>query len=103
MGRIQNFEKPSEGFLGNDYWMILTKYKVNVTNSNSRKSYFLSPLYFQNRHLNTKMRITRQDEFSEFSGLHSDILQVFPYQMQKKKLAAVFAELFFALSTGCMA
>ena len=84
MGRIQNFEKPSEGFLGNDYWMILKKYKVNVTNSNSRKSYFLSPLYFQNRHLNTKMQITRQDEFSEFSGLHSDILQVFPYQMQKK-------------------
>ena len=68
MGGIQNFEKPSEKFLGKDYWMILTKYKVNVTNSNSRKSYFLSPSYFQNRHFNTKMRITRQDEFSEFSG-----------------------------------
>ena len=54
MGRIQNFEKPSERFLGNDYWMILTKYKVNVTDSNFIKSYFLSPLYFQNRHLNTK-------------------------------------------------
>ena len=79
--------------------MIFTKYKVNVTNSNSRKSYFLSPLYFQNRHLNTKMRITRQDEFSEFSGLHSDILQVFPYQMQKK-MVAIFGETFFCFKLG---
>ena len=53
MGRIENFEKHSERFLGNAYWMILIKYKVNVTNSNFRKKHFLRPLYFQNRHLNT--------------------------------------------------
>ena len=100
MGRIQNFKKPSERYLGNDYWMILTKYKVNVTNNTSRKSYFLSTLYFQNRHLSTKIRITRQDEFSEFSGYHSDILQVYPHQMQKKNWRPYSVKLFFALSTG---
>ena len=68
MGRIPNFEKPSEKFLVNDYLMSLTKYKGNVTNSNSRKSYFLSPLNLRNRHLKTKMRVTRQGEFSKFSG-----------------------------------
>ena len=100
MGRIQNFEKPSKIFLGNDYWMILTKYKVNITNSNSRKSYFLSPLYFQNRYRNTKMRKTRQDEFLEFNGKHSDILQIFLHKNQKKHWRLYSVKPIWALSTG---
>ena len=43
--------------------------------------------------------LTRQDEFSVFSGKHSDILQVFHYQMQKK-LADIFGETFFCFKLG---
>ena len=74
--------------------MIHTKYEVNMSNSNPSKIYFLSPLYFQNCHLKGKMRITHEDEFSDFSDTHSDILEVFPYN-NKKKITDVFAETFF--------
>ena len=64
--------------------MILTKYEVNMTNSNPKISYVLSSLNFQNCHLERKMRITLEDGFSDFSGKHSDILQIFLHKNQKK-------------------
>ena len=56
MDRIQNFEKHSERFLGNAYWMILIKYKVNVTNSNFRKKTFSEAFVFSkssSQHINS--------------------------------------------------
>ena len=46
------------------------------------------------------MRITRQDEFLEFNGKHSDILQIFLHKNKKKTLAAVFGETYFGFKHG---
>ena len=43
------------------------------------------------------MRITREDEFSEFSDKHNGILKVFPYRNETKIWSALVAELFFLL------
>ena len=46
------------------------------------------------------MRKTRQDEFLEFNGKHSDILQIFLHKNQKKTLAVVFGQTFFVFKHG---
>ena len=48
------------------------------------------------------MQKTRQDEFLEFNGKHSDILQIFFHKNQKKILAAVFGETYFGFKPGML-
>ena len=59
--------------------------------------YVLSHSDFQNGSLNAKMWITLQDGFSDFSGKHSDILQVFPYK-KETIISDVFSEPFLVLA-----